>query len=781
MEKYFRNYWILILMITVFCVNTGFAQQIQGLVKNENQKPVYGATVILNNKQYDLTNDKGAFAFNIKEKAKEYQIKVKALGFKTYQQKIRIGSKNVQIVLKENTNELAAIVLNAKTHKELVEETGYSVEVINTKKLKNLNNDLNQVIKKTPGVNLRETGGLGSSFNLSLNGLSRNQIRYFINEVPMENFGSSLSLNNYSINLIESIEVYKGVVPVFLGADALGGAINIVTEQKKKSFLDASYSYGSFNTHRISFNGKYFNKKKNNYVKVTSFFNHSDNDYLMRDVPVFDELGNSKGFTDIKRFNDEYTSGMISSEFGVVDKKYVDMFHVRVTYAQNKNNRQHSDFNILRSFGDLHTENQTILVSSFIKKRVNKYSFKANVLAGTIKETINDTSTKRYNWLNQAFERASGDFMGELPQTRSLFTISDDIVTSQLYSAFKINKEHKLEVNFSQNYLRRKGSDKVNDLNRAFKTPSYIQKYITSLAYNYKIKLLEASVFVKNYNFSGKIVSQDPQNTILDKETKPKFQNSGYGAAFSFHASNKLAIKASYEKAYRLPESYEILGDGVFQNPNTSLNPEISDNLNLGILIKAGISLFKIRCNTNFFYRQSKDFIRLRLAGPFGNYENLVDVFSRGIESSIHLDYKDLAKWSTNITYQKITEENEFNEGQLNSNYKGNVPNIPSFFINTNVSLKLFPAKLQKRLTVYWNTNFVDEFFLAEENGGNRDDKNTIPTQLVHGMDVEYVFKNKKISISSSISNLSDAIVYDNFRIQKPRRAMSVKLRYSLQ
>ena len=48
----------------------------------------------------------------------------------------------------------------------------------------------------------------------------------------------------------DRIEVYKGVVPVGFGTDAIGGVVNIVTnKQPGKWFMDASYSYGSFNTH----------------------------------------------------------------------------------------------------------------------------------------------------------------------------------------------------------------------------------------------------------------------------------------------------------------------------------------------------------------------------------------------------------------------------------------------------------------------------------------------------------------------------------------------------
>ena len=48
----------------------------------------------------------------------------------------------------------------------------------------------------------------------------------------MDYFGSSYSINNFPVSLVDRIDVYKGVVPVELGSDALGGAINLVTSQQ---------------------------------------------------------------------------------------------------------------------------------------------------------------------------------------------------------------------------------------------------------------------------------------------------------------------------------------------------------------------------------------------------------------------------------------------------------------------------------------------------------------------------------------------------------------------
>ena len=70
---------------------------------------------------------------------------------------------------------------------------------------------------------------------LSLDGFSGKHVKLFIDGVPQEGVGSSFGLNNIPINFADRIEVYRGVVPVGFGTDALGGVINIVTNKNRKT------------------------------------------------------------------------------------------------------------------------------------------------------------------------------------------------------------------------------------------------------------------------------------------------------------------------------------------------------------------------------------------------------------------------------------------------------------------------------------------------------------------------------------------------------------------
>ena len=83
-----------------------------------------------------------------------------------------------------------------------------------TRQLRNTNLDLAHVLDRVSGVKVREDGGLGSGTSINLNGFTGKHVKLFIDGVPMEGAASSFGINNIPASFANSIEVYKGVVPV---------------------------------------------------------------------------------------------------------------------------------------------------------------------------------------------------------------------------------------------------------------------------------------------------------------------------------------------------------------------------------------------------------------------------------------------------------------------------------------------------------------------------------------------------------------------------------------
>ena len=198
---------------------------------------------------------------------------------------------------------LQDVTVIAKSKARLLQEQAYAVSVVDLKNQYTQVTPLNKVLNTIPSVRLREDGGVGSNYSFAMNGFSGNQVKFFLDGIPMDNFGSSFNLANLSANMADRVEVYKGVLPVSLGADALGGAVNIAS-RRNANYLDATYSIGSFNTHKVSVNGAYTNMKSGFTLRSNLFFNYSKNDYKVY-APIVDlNTGLQEGDAWAKRFND---------------------------------------------------------------------------------------------------------------------------------------------------------------------------------------------------------------------------------------------------------------------------------------------------------------------------------------------------------------------------------------------------------------------------------------------------------------------------------------------
>ena len=223
-----------------------------GKVISSNKEVVEYATVHLKGTSFGaVTNDKGIY--QLSAPAGKYTLIVSILGYNTVEKQIQLSkgaSLKENIVITPQSEELSEVVVVANGVNRL-NRSAYNALAIDAKALQNSTSSLSEALAKAPGMKIRESGGVGSDMQLMMDGFNGKHIKVFIDGVPQEGVGSSFSLNNIPVNYAERIEVYKGVVPVGFGTDAIGGVINIVTKKNhNRWFLDASYAYGSFNTHR---------------------------------------------------------------------------------------------------------------------------------------------------------------------------------------------------------------------------------------------------------------------------------------------------------------------------------------------------------------------------------------------------------------------------------------------------------------------------------------------------------------------------------------------------
>lgn len=760
-------------------------QLVTGTITDNQGEPLSGASIFTQDtKKGGMTDFDGLYSLELEKGS--YTLVVKYIGYKTSSTKIKVNNKPVSlnIILKSDVTQLKDVEVIGKSKTTVKRQEPYAVTVIDAKPLKIQNLNINQILNTTSGVRIREEGGMGSNFNFSLNGFSGNQVKFFIDGIPMDYFGSSLSLNNIPVNLISSIEVYKGVVPVNLGSDALGGAVNVITNSTMKDFLDVSYSGGSFNTHKASIISR-VTTKKGLIFNANAFINYSDNDYKV-EVEIPDPDSGKLGAPEkVRRFHDIYRSQTIQFEAGIKNKAYADKLFIGLIGSQNYKEIQ-SGSNMTKVVGEAFTSDKVLIPTlKYLKKDLFTTGLTARVNATyNIREArVTDTVSKIYDWRGDYEYRGIDVRSGEINYDKTLFRFDDKALTTSVNLGYEINDQHSISLNNTYSRYVRIGEDPISYNAVPFSEPNILKKNITGLSYNvnfFKAKL-KTNIFGKLFNYNALTKEGNTYNGIKDLTTiEVSDVYKGYGIAATYFFDTNIQLKASYENTYRLPEARELFGDGLLLESNPYLEPENSSNYNLGFLIRKNLGKHDITVETGYLYRLPTNLIRSKTTGVLSVYENLSSVKSNIYEGGIKYIYNNFINFEVNATYQNILNNQKTTAtGGENFLYEDRIPNTPFLFGNatSGVILDNIGANSNK-LSFNWSTLFVEAFYLNWPSQGSKDSKYDIPRQVSHTASLSYAIKDGKYNIAISCSNLLDSKLFDNFMLQKPGRAFNIKLNY---
>ena len=752
---------------------------LKGQLKSKEGNPIPSASIKFENTAYGAVSDHlGNYAIgNIKPG--NYKIVISAMGFVAHKKEIELkAGETLQLnfSLNEKQEQMETVSVVGRTVNQQVNRQAFNVTSVDAQKLYNTTLDISGALDRVAGVRVRESGGVGSNFNLSLNGFSGNHIRYFIDGIPMDNFGSSFQINNIPINIADRVEVYKGVVPMWLGADALGGAINIVTANRYRNYIDASYSFGSFNTHRTVINAS-ATSKNGLTIQLNAFQNYSDNNYKVKVEAANISTGAYAPLATLNRFHDTYHNETLVANVGVLGKSYADKLLLGITLGQNYKEIQ-TGARMASVFGGWHRRGNIVMPTLKYKKenliKGLDVTINANYNLGT--EQNIDTLNARFDWYgNQKPNGTNGE------RARSLYKYKNNNGLATAMLNYQIDKNQSVAVSNVFSTFNRKGSDPLNPANADYERTKRTNKNVLGFGYNFDQKNeWSATVF-------GKYISQRNVNGNGGPDSKDNTGRLGYGLAATYFINDNLQLKGSYEQTNRMPEAQEIFGDVENQEGNPALKPEKSDNFNLGFNYGFSVNADnKFAVSANAIYRNASNFIYNRLNNNQSKLvaDNRDGVRTVGGDAEIRYSYKNFLSAGTTLTYQYLQNLQKYEPGftGISVVYKDQMPNIPYFYGNADVSVSLSDlGRKGNNLSIGYNLLYVHAFWLYWPSRGGKsatDEKKVVPQQFNHDLSLVYSLKKGRYNVGLEAKNITNASLYDNFSLQKPGRAFYLNLRY---
>ncbi|MDR3269784.1 MAG: TonB-dependent receptor, partial [Tannerella sp.] len=749
-----------------------------------NKQPLSGVTVVIKGANTGASTDgDGRYELNNLKTDAIYTLEFSFIGMKTVRKEVKADrSKTLDICMEEAAAELAEVVVEAKTPLQRVRETPFNVIAIDAKSLHNTSLNLSNALDRISGVKVRETGGEGSGSQISLNGFSGRHVKLFIDGMPMEGFGSSFRLNNIPVNLAERIEVYKGVVPVELGADALGGAINIITGQSRRTYADVSYSYGSFNTHKSNIslghsmdNGLFF--------RMEAYQNYSDNSYRVK-TRLLDLNTNSYSTEDywFRRFHDNYHNEAVILRAGVAGKRWADRLQLELTLSREKQDIQNANLMKIVYGGRERRANSVIPALHYMKRNLTVENLNLRLTANysVARNSNTDTLARQYNWRGEYRTKTS---KGEGQYSMGEYDNRNGSVVAGLN--YTLNRRHYFTLNNTFGTYSRKATDAVANAETATAATFMRRtnaKNVSGLSWRFApSERWNAAAFAKRYDVTVRgPVNVSTASTAVYEEQKRTFSTNGYGIATTYCPVASLQLKASYEKAFRLPSENELFGDEVLETGDVSLKPENSNNLNFNISYDRTFhEIHSVYLDAGLIYRDTRDYIRRQIEQRYGGsyYTNHGRVRNYGIDLEARYFYKKAFSAGGNFTCQDIRNMERYAVGGRELiYYRDRMPNVPYLFGNVDVNYSLHDfIRKGNVLSAGYNMRYVHAFFRDwESEGGDI----VIPEQLSHDVNIMYSLCNGRYNMAAEIRNLADEILYDNYSLQKPGRSVMLKVRY---
>jgi iron complex outermembrane recepter protein len=244
------------LIITlIVCVQSLFAQKIQGLVFDQDTKaPLWGASVSVKGSQKgNVTDAKGHFILSAPSDA---VLQVRFVGYDPVEVK---ASQSNNISLKKSNYLQDEVVVRA-TRADENSAMAYSNMSAEEVGKSNLGQDMPMLLNFTPSVVTTSDAGAGIGYTgIRIRGSDATRVNVTVNGIPIND---SESQGTFWVNMpdfassVNSVQIQRGVGTSTNGAGAFGGSVNMQTNTfESKAYGEVHASGGSFGTLKTTIKG----------------------------------------------------------------------------------------------------------------------------------------------------------------------------------------------------------------------------------------------------------------------------------------------------------------------------------------------------------------------------------------------------------------------------------------------------------------------------------------------------------------------------------------------
>jgi iron complex outermembrane receptor protein len=568
----------------------------------------------------------------------------------------------------ENLDTNTVIVTASRVH-DNIQNIPANVQVISREEIQETNSlSIPQILSQLGGLNISGTAlgqfNQGATVDIGSYGATAGSTTLVLINgqriSPIDS--SSVSWGMISVPSIDRIEIIKGSSSVQYGDRAVGGVINIITNEGQKPINQASMAIGSFGTTEA--NAIFQNRLNNTLFKISGSNNHSD------------------GWRQ-NTASDQYSLNARLTQFFDANSFYIEAFA-----HHNKNETPGA---VIAQIGQGSPKSVKCDIYSCFKSSYNKYDNYGLALGGIYDLNTNikfegDLSYKntKSNFYKEGDNQADP---GPNYDYSNLFTPPKYVPYLANYNRWRIDFSPRFRFDLKKlgnliagyDYSRAIGSsnDVASYVDYTSFTNSNASLINNALYLNHIFSISENLDFISGFRRQTQnITANDFDGSESSAAKKTTSANAWeFGFNYKFSESQKLYVK--YGQSFRFPNLDEFWG---YTTGRTFfggiINPQIDRTLEIG----SDFILGSTKVTTSVFHTKTEDGIRYQVAsGKNINDMNIVE--RNGVFLSTNSLITDNISLYTNSKLQEAT--------YVNGPYNGkSFDLVPHLLINVRLNYK---------------------------------------------------------------------------------------------
>ena len=526
-----------------------------------------------------------------------------------------------------------------KTKSIKSDPTGFT-EVIDAEKFRGRYTSLTDVLEREAGVRVRRFGGLGSYSTLSIRGSNANQVRIYVDGVPLNNAqGGEVNLSDLSFDNLEKIEIYKsGSSPGFSGS-AIGGTVNLVTSKStRKPSTRFIISGGSLNTFKFSAS---HNANSDN-VRYSLFAQQekSDQNFTFRSnngtfFKTFDDFDDKRRNAQFNRYN---FTGNVSFDIKQTTITLLNDFNYRQNGIPGPGNNQTKkvEREYIRNTSSLGTSTKSFLFTNLNLDTRLFYTGARDHLFDPLSEFSSGTPNSKADIQQYGLHILPSIYWLNANQIfRFLFAFERE--------TFKRDRRNKFDeiIDRSTRKFRYHTTWQVQDEIRLLD-----KRLILS-------PTIQQELYIDRFNSEDNFF-RNTQNEPNKKTTQYTNYRMGLLGIIYKNTENTFSFKANIARERRIPDFLELFGERGSVIGNLSLKPERSVNMDAGFIYDIQRKNSKFTTSIAYFQKNITDMILFVPNSQFTlRPENIDSASIKGVEFTQNLTLFERWKFESNYTYQK--------------------------------------------------------------------------------------------------------------------------------